>query len=554
MAREEFDLVIVGGGINGAGAARDGASRGLKVALIEADDFASGTSSRSSKLIHGGVRYLENLEFGLVFEALSERARLFEIAPHLSEPLRFIIPIFKDSRVGFFKMGLGMLLYDLLATFDSPELHAKLTPSETLTRAHGLQTRGLLGAYEYSDGFMDDDRLVYESLRSAAQWGAKAANYCSAVGVHKEGDVLRSIQVKDHRSGEEFSIRGRQFVGALGPWTDVFGSAHFKGWQKQMRPTKGIHLTFSKNRIPINKAVVMAVEKRILFVIPRPNYVLVGTTDTDFLEDPRDVKVQAADVDYVMAALKNYFPRLDLKKEDIIGAYAGVRPLVADGSSSEGKTSREHQFFHWGKNWTQVAGGKYTTYRKMCQELIDIVLKKMPFEQRMLFGKSQTLRPLIASATHEKIERLQLGVDHWSKTFGVPKKYFEKLIGRHGEEALELAQSWSSMDVVVPAMGPVSSGSGSSSGSSAGTRSPTDEHRYWALEALHSLRASMCLCLRDFYFRRSSLFLSRADHGLEYLPTLQKVFQKELGLSDSELKEQTDQLHQALSEALSWKS
>lgn len=425
MVDEKFDLVIVGGGINGAGAARDAASRGLKVALVEANDFASGTSSRSSKLIHGGVRYLENFEFGLVFEALAERAKLFEIAPHLSEPLRFVIPIFKKSRVGMFKMGMGMWLYDLLATFDSPQMHEKLSPSETLTRAPGLLERELLGSYEYSDGFMDDDRLVYESLRSAAHWGAVSANYCEVIQVNRKNEKVISLEVSDKISGQSFELKGDQFIGALGPWTDIFGTQNFKDWNQRMRPTKGIHLTFSKKRIPVEKAVVMAVEKRILFVIPREDYVLVGTTDTDFDQNPKDVSVTSEDAQYVLKALQDYFPRLSLNESDILASYAGVRPLVADGSSSEGKTSREHQIFTWGSNWTQIAGGKYTTYRKMAEELLDFVILKMPFSKKMSLGSSQTMKPLRASATAEKMDRLILSAKEYEKSFSIPVPFFK---------------------------------------------------------------------------------------------------------------------------------
>jgi len=534
LSQKVFDLIIVGGGINGAGAARDAASRGLSVALVEANDFSSGTSSKSSKLIHGGIRYLENFEFKLVFEALAERARLFKMAPHLSDPLRFVIPIFKGSRVGMFKMGLGMLLYDLLAMFKSPKMHEKLSPSQTLERASGLLSQGLLGAYEYSDGYMDDDRLVFESLRSAARWGAVSANYCKVTSLNVEANHVQSLKVQDTLSGQTFTLKGKQFVGALGPWTDFFGDRFFNQWKKRMRPTKGIHLTFAKNRIPLEKAVVMAVEKRILFVIPRDEYVLVGTTDTDFTEDPGNVDVNEDDVSYVLKALQNYFPRLSLTKKDIIASYAGVRPLVADGSSSEGKTSREHQIFSWGNNWTQIAGGKYTTYRKMAEELIDEVLKKFSTDEKKSFVKSQTKLPLNPEATVKNIDELLSQSKNKADELGVPESYFEKLVKRHGSSGVELARIWQELDVP-------------------NSESPDDEARYWMLEAHHAINTTMCLSLEDFYFRRTSLFLSKKDHGVSFLPSVGKIFTKKFGWTEDQLAKQKQKLIGKIDQELKWK-
>ena len=211
MSNQTFDLLIIGGGINGAGVARDAALRGLSVALVEASDFASGTSSRSSKLIHGGIRYLENFEFKLVFEALSERKRLFAIAPHLVHPLRFMIPLYRGGRVGMFKMGLGMWLYDALSLFRAPQMHERLSAKESLQRMPSLQSKDLLGAYVYSDAYMDDDRLVYETLRSAADSGAIAANYVKALGTQLGSDQkISGVLCRDEKTQRDFVIKAQQ--------------------------------------------------------------------------------------------------------------------------------------------------------------------------------------------------------------------------------------------------------------------------------------------------------------------------------------------------------
>ncbi|MCB0349617.1 MAG: FAD-dependent oxidoreductase, partial [Bdellovibrionales bacterium] len=255
MQREVFDLIIIGGGISGAGVARDAAMRGMKVALVEADDFASGTSSRSSKLIHGGIRYLENFEFGLVFEALRERQNLFEMAPHLVHPLRFMLPVYEGARVGMFKLGLGMWAYDALSSFEAPELHSRQDKAEALQHNPYLNPEKLAGSYIYSDAYMDDDRLVIETLRSAASHGACIANYVRASGAKFKEGQLSELVCQDALSKKEFSIKGRHFVSTVGPWTDLVANELLGEWRRIMRPSKGVHLTFSRKRLPIDEAV-----------------------------------------------------------------------------------------------------------------------------------------------------------------------------------------------------------------------------------------------------------------------------------------------------------
>ncbi|MCB0371328.1 MAG: FAD-dependent oxidoreductase, partial [Bdellovibrionales bacterium] len=236
-----------GGGITGAGVARDAASRGLKVILIEANDFASGTSSRSSKLIHGGIRYLENLEFHLVFEALSERKLLFELAPHLVHPLRFLLPLYKGQRVGMFKMGLGMWLYDCLSLFEAPQMHEHLNKFETQERIPGINNNQLSGSYEYSDAYMDDDRLVHETLRSAHQFGAHCLSYVKATGVEfkNQQKEIQFIECVDKETNHSFKIKAKHFVSTVGPWTDELAKIIVPHWNNIMRLSKGVHLTLS---------------------------------------------------------------------------------------------------------------------------------------------------------------------------------------------------------------------------------------------------------------------------------------------------------------------
>lgn len=520
----DYDLVIIGGGITGAGVARDAAQRGLKVFLLDSADYASGTSSRSSKLVHGGIRYLENLEFHLVFEALSERANLLKMAPHLVHPLRFMIPLYKAGRVGFFKMGLGMMLYDALALFRSPKLHERLSAKKTLNRQPVIQEQDLLGSYVYSDAYMDDDRLVFETLRSAVDAGAEAVNYVKAVGVvWDHSNKVKSIKVQDYLTGKSWNISCRHVVSAVGPWTDQLGEAVFKDWKKCLRPTKGVHLTFEKSRLPLGSAVVMAAEERIVFAIPRHEMVIIGTTDTDFSGDPAQVSTTNEDVDYLLGVAAKYFPKAQLKRDDIVASYAGVRPLVKDDSDSVTKTSREHVIFSDPRGVTFVAGGKYTTYRLMAEQIVDESLKFLnPKIDKSLNDcmTNSALNPKVTAESKKDWDSLKAFIRRQTKFTDIEVQW---LVERHGHEALDL----------------LSYGA---------------QYSYIQLEAIHAIRNTMCLGLVDFYCRRVPLFLANKNHGLEYADQILQIFQAELGWNQQMLEQQRKELQDFVDHELRWKT
>ena len=531
MKTELFDLVIIGGGITGAGVARDAASRGMKVALIEDRDFAIGTSSRSSKLIHGGIRYLENYEFHLVFEALSERALLFDIAPNLVHPLRFVLPLYEGNRVGMFKMGLGMWAYDALSLFEAPEPHERLSAAETVERLPLLQRTGLQGSYAYSDAYMDDDRLVLETLRSAVSMGALAVNRVRAADATFDGEKVTAIVCDDHVSGQKFSLRAKHFVSTVGPWTDRVAVDLLGKWKKVLRPAKGIHLTFNRSRFNVKDAIVMAAdnEKRIVFGIPRHEMFIIGTTDTDYPGDPKDVSVLPEDVDYLMGVANQYFPGAALTKADIIGSYAGVRPLVDDGAETESKTSREHLIYNDERNMTFVAGGKYTTYRRMALDAVESTLDYFDLNDRVRFGRPQTEKPLNPHASVESLNNARRSEAQYQMQSGLSKEVVARLVERHAAEAPHLF-----------AFDP-------------GTEFSDDE-RMWTMEAKHAIRETMCDSLVDFYARRVPLVLSRADHGLPFLGRISRAFQEELKWTDQERADQSKALQEYLNREFAWRN
>lgn len=523
MEEIEFDLFIIGGGVNGAGIARDAAMRGMKVGLVEASDFASGTSSRSSKLIHGGIRYLENMEFKLVFEALSERQKLFEIAPHLSHPLRFMIPIYKSSRVGMTMMGLGMWLYDALSLFQAPEMHERLNKFETQERMPLLQQKNLVGSYVYSDAYMDDDRLVLETLRSANEYGALSVNYTKAVDAELDSDGRVKILIcEDLKAKKKFKVKARHFVSSVGPWTDILASDFFDNWKKILRPTKGVHLTFKKDRLPLPGAVVMGAESRIVFGIPRHEMVIIGTTDTDFSGDPSSVKTEKEDVRYLLSVIDQYFPEARIKEEDILASYAGVRPLVQDQSQSEGKTSREHTIFTDQHGVTFVAGGKYTTYRLMSEQVVEECLKYFSIEDQVRFKHSNTQLPLNPQISLESLSQFPQLMDEVLQQTKLTSHQARLLVERHGLESLEIVKKYRNS-------------------------------KYWELEAYHAIENTMCFHLLDFYTRRTPLFLAEQDHGLSILDSIAEVFRSQLGWTEETLKQEMQSLRQTFLEELAWR-
>lgn len=367
----EFDLLIVGGGINGAGAARDAAMRGLRVALVEKGDFASGTSSRSSKLVHGGVRYLEQLDFSLVLQASRERRILQAIAPHLVRPLPFLIPIYRGDRRNPALIRLGMWLYDLLALLGNTR-HRMLAPEEALRREPTMRADGLRAAALYYDAQMDDARLCLANVVSAVEHGAVCLNYVELLQVEAQDGQVVGARVRDHLTGDTFHVRARGLLNAAGPWLDqVRGRTPGSGAARPtVRLTKGAHC-FVPALTRSHAITIPSSDGRVVFVIPWGEMSLVGTTDTDFDGDPDHVQPTADEIAYLLREVQRIIPGHDLTPAAVISAYAGVRSLVWQEGVSEAQVTREHHIEVGPSGIVSLAGGKYTTYRDVARQLVD---------------------------------------------------------------------------------------------------------------------------------------------------------------------------------------
>lgn len=475
---QEFDLLVIGGGITGCGVAHDAASRGLRVALVEARDFASGTSSKSSKLIHGGLRYLENLELGLVFEALSERAFLLKTAPHLVKPLAFYLPIYDEDRRGRWFLGLGLWVYDLLAKGHTPEFHRYFKRDRLIAQIPALRSPGLRGGFKYYDASMWDDVMTVEVARAATHAGAEIATYTEVVRPLWDGARLAGVVVRDVLPREglapgveglseagEIPVRAKRVIVCAGPWTDAVGRLLAQPehgapagtqWKDWLKPSKGVHLVFDLKRLPLPGALVMShpQDGRIAFVIPRPDLgpgvTIVGTTDSPAPLDPTQVRVEPEDVRYLMALLERYFPDLGLQDSDILSSYAGVRPLYngtgSSGASSGGKAlrkvSREHHIATGPGGAVFVCGGKYTTYRRMAAEIVDFTLSQWKQAHRAgeapapptRVGRSQTGAGVNPLATQSAMDSAQETAS--ARGLRVPPE----LWSRYGAAALTLME------------------------------------------------------------------------------------------------------------------
>ncbi|MFN2428087.1 MAG: glycerol-3-phosphate dehydrogenase/oxidase [Candidatus Binatia bacterium] len=381
LAAETFDVCVVGGGINGAAVARDAVLRGMTVALLEKRDFAWGTSSRSSKLVHGGVRYLQQGDVALVLESCRERDVLrTRIAPHLVRAQRFVFPIYDDDSTPVWQLRIGLTLYDLLAGFQNVARHKHLTVAALREREPALAAEGLRGGALYYDCWTDDARLTLETALAARGAGAAILNHAEVTSFEKDstGRVV-AANVSDRLGSREASVRARAFINVAGPWLDDVRRLDDGGAPPRLRLTKGVHAVFDRSRVGNRDAVVIrGIDGRVMFAIPWQSQTVIGTTDTFYSGDPGDVCADRDDIDYILAATNRAFPAADVTARDIIATWAGLRPLVApEDERTASEVSREDQVFESPAGLLSLGGGKLTTHRKVAEVLVDRAVVKL---------------------------------------------------------------------------------------------------------------------------------------------------------------------------------
>ncbi|WP_461169194.1 glycerol-3-phosphate dehydrogenase/oxidase [Arthrobacter sp. Z1-15] len=434
---EELDILIVGGGVVGAGAALDAVTRGLKVGMVEARDWASGTSSRSSKLIHGGLRYLEMLDFALVAEALKERGLLIQrIAPHLVKPVPFLYPLTHR----FYErpyVGAGILLYDTMGLTSGNSrgvpMHKHLSRKATLRAAPSLKDDAMIGSIRYYDAQVDDARYVATMARTAAHYGAAVANRVAVVDFLREGERVVGARVKDSESGREFDVFARQVVNATGVWTDETQAMVTDRGQLKVRASKGVHLVVPRDRIQSTVGMILRTEKSVLFVIPWGRHWIVGTTDTDWNLDKAHPAATSADIDYILDHV-NKVLKTPLTREDVEGVYAGLRPLLAGENDSTAKLSREHVVAHPVPGLVVVAGGKWTTYRVMAKDAVDEAARAL--DEKVPESCTSTI-PLLGAVGYKADWNRR---HRTAEEYGVHVARVEHLLNRYGSLATEVLE------------------------------------------------------------------------------------------------------------------
>ncbi|MGH7785933.1 MAG: FAD-dependent oxidoreductase [Candidatus Binatia bacterium] len=495
LAERSFDVLIVGGGITGAGVARDAALRGLSVALIERRDFASGTSSRSSKLIHGGLRYLQQGDVGLVREAATERYAVRKLAPHLARPAQMLVPA--GSRATYAKLSVGLWTYDRLAGVSDDERYRMLSKDETLALEPTLRAERIYGAGLYYEYVTDDARLVVEVIKSAAALGAVIANYAEVDGFVIEDGAVRGVEVRDGLTGDAFAVRGRVVINAAGPWVDAVRLLSEPQDKPRLRLTKGIHLGVRTERINLSRIVVMnARDKRGVFVVPRGAVTYLGTTDTDYLLPEDYPFITMADVDYLLDAFNRTFDLTPpLAVADVVSAWAGLRPLMHQEGKKPSELSRKDEIMVGATGLLSIAGGKLTTFRRMSERVVDMACERLTQQGQKLPARQGASEDVVltSGATGDDIagfaNRLH---QRWPR---VAADVVDRLVQLYGSNAERIVEGIAADPVVL------------------GERYAADLPVTRA-EVEYAVREEMALTLEDVLERRARLLLWDPDQGL----------------------------------------
>jgi len=536
LADEQLDLLVVGGGATGAGIARDAALRGLAVGLCDAGDFAGQTSSRSSKLIHGGLRYLQYGDLALVFEGLAERRRLMTTAPHLCRPLELLFPAYRHERPTLTTVGIGIALYNALALWRRPAQRRRLSRDEALAASPRLRADGLQGAQLYTDCQTDDARLVLETVLDAERAGAAAASYVKVDRLERDrrGRARAAVAV-DQETGATFAVRAHIVVNATGPFSDAFDRG-----RHNLRPTLGVHLVFDGGRLPLGgRGLVLRSPRdgRIFFALPAGRRAIVGTTDTDWHPPGRgggptiddEIRAARADVDYLLEAAGHFFPAAALGPDDVIATYAGLRPLIAAPAHTPSSTSREHEIIREPDGVVTVAGGKLTTYRRMAEEVVDVVVERLRDAgvERPIGPCLTRTRPLpgtgpTPAATPAMLGEHELGADveqHLVGTYGAAAAAVVAAI----DEAPELGRR---IDPELPYL--------------------------WA-EVVHGARLEHAREVEDALARRIPLLREARDQGLGAAEHAAALMGRVLGWSDRRRARSVERYRDAVAATRRWR-
>ena len=506
LRSEEFDVLVIGGGVVGAGAALDAASRGLRVALVEARDFAAGTSSRSSKMFHGGLRYLEQLDFGLVAEALHERElSMSRIAPHLVKPLEFLFPLTHRIWERPY-MAAGFVLYDVMGGAKSVPAQKHYSKAGAMRVAPGLRDGVLVGGIRYWDTLVDDARHTLTLARTAAHYGAIVRNSTEVVGFLRER--VRGVRLRDTETGDEIETRAGAVINATGVWTDQLQTLAGSDSGLRVRASKGVHIVVAREKIDSSAALILRTEKSVLFIIPWGAHWIIGTTDTDWKLDLAHPAATSADIEYILGHVNNVLAE-PITRDDIQGVYAGLRPLLSGTSDSTTKLSREHAVLPVAPGMIVVAGGKYTTYRVMAADAVDAITEFVGKD----VGSSVTAElPLLGAGGYRAlVNRIPLLASQWE----VGEDVVRRLLDRYGSLAGEIMKLADERpQLAAPLIG---------------------AEKYLEAEVAYAAAREGALHVEDVLVRRTRVSMEYSHRGSESAQRVAEIMGAELGWSQEKV-------------------
>ena len=494
--------------------------RGLKTMLVEQNDLGSGTSSRSSRLIHGGLRYLEQGEFGLVLEANRERRILQRIAPHLVWPLRFVFPVHRGDRISRWQLAAGMMLYDVLALFRNVRPHRLLGKRRMLEAEPMLRDRGLLGGARYFDAQCDDARLVVATARSAVHHGAQVANYMVVRGLERTAGRIVGAQLEDRLTGERGVVRASVVVNATGPWADRVRRLEDPGAAPLLQPTKGVHVVVDRARLEHREGIAFTspIDGRVMFVLPWGDLSYIGTTDTDTSEPPEELSVTADDMVYLLRSANARFPSARLSLEDVRGSWAGLRPLLADaGARSTSNRSREHALVQGSGGMLTVVGGKLTTYRSMSAEVVDQAMRELRHRDgRQRQGAADTHEdPLPGGETADLSQFRERGLE-----LGIQPASVDHLLRHYGTEAAGIFNLGGADRRLL--------------------RRLVEPHPAIEAEVVHAVRRELAQRVEDVLVRRFHLYYEHPDQGVSVARRVAELMGEELGWDLERVRAETE--------------
>lgn len=533
LKSKEYDVVIIGGGITGAGIALDASQRGMKVALVEMQDFAQGTSSRSTKLVHGGLRYLKQLQVGVVAETGKERAIVYENGPHVTTPEWMLLPMHKGGSMGPFSTSIGLKVYDFLAGVKKSERRSMLNRDETIEKEPLVKQDGLKGGGYYVEYRTDDARLTIEVMKRAREFGADIINYAKANQfLYNKKNKVSGVEVTDLLHNEMFEIKGKRVINAAGPWVDDVRSKDYSTNNKQLRLTKGVHIVIDQSVFPLGQAVYFDTESdgRMIFAIPREGKAYVGTTDTVYDNDKSSPKVTEEDRQYLLDAIRYMFPTVKVEDSDIESTWAGVRPLIFEKGKDPSEISRKDEIWEGDSGLLTIAGGKLTGYRHMAQDIVDLLSKRLKEEYKLKFKPCETKHIYISGGNVGGSNNYDAFVEskvEEAKNYNLSEdvaRYLARKYGSNVDEVFEIAHATQVADLDLPV-------------------------EVYA-EVIYSIQKEMVHKPTDFLVRRSGRLYFDINYVLEYKDGILEVMAKVLNYDADTKRVYKQELEKAVKEAI----